>query len=237
MYSSVMIKTVIFDIDGTLYDYNTASGKAMAAISEYVCTKYGWTREMFNAAHKEAFDALNRQAKGTAASHNRLIRYGLLAEQHGLSQSDALAMDEIYWTAFIRDIVPFPYLAEALACLKKNGIRIGAGTNMTAYAQYLKLRKLELLDAFDFIVTSEEALAEKPKETFFERCAERAGCAPEECLFIGDETEKDVNGARRIGMHALLVSLDEANAEGNEGVLYSYRDLPEIIRAWNAKNV
>lgn len=230
-----MIKTVIFDIDGTLYDYDTAEHRAMEAIAAYVCAKPGWNRERFDTAYREAFDALNRLTAGTAASHNRLIRYSILTEKHGLCQSDALNMDEIYWTSFIRDIVPFPYLSEALAFLKENGIRIGAGTNMTSYAQYLKLRKLGILDAFDFILTSEEALAEKPKERFFKRCAERAGCAEEECLFIGDDTEKDVNGARRIGMHAMLACCGEAKAESSDSVLYSYKDLPDIIRAMNRK--
>lgn len=225
-----MIRTVIFDIDGTLYNYGSAHKDGLAAVSEYLRKKEGWSNEQFSQAYQTAFDALNRQAKGTAASHNRLIRFSMLASENGLRESDALAMDELYWEEFMRNISPFPFLREAMDDLKEAGLKIGAGTNMTAYVQYLKLRKLGLLDYFDFVLTSEEALEEKPREGFFRRCCERAECLPHECLFIGDEMEKDVIGALRSGMHALLYSPDGTGTGDSSLLLRSYGDLAEKIR-------
>ena len=227
-----MIRTVIFDIDGTLYDYYSANDRAMDAIQNYACENFGWSEEQFRKAHKEAYDILYQKAEGTAASHSRMIRYGILAERAGLSEVHALNMDEIYWTAFIKDIVPFPDLPETITSLKEDGYRIGIGTNMTAYPQYLKLRRLGLLDLFDFVMTSEEALAEKPRKQFFLCCAEKAGCAPQECLFIGDEMEKDVQGALSAGMHARLFCPQDTGKEGmpDPSLLFrSYRDLPELV--------
>lgn len=71
---------------------------------------------------------------------------------------------------------------------------------MTAYVQYQKLKKLGVMPYVDFIVTSEEAGAEKPAQCFFELCLKKAGCKPEECVFIGDNLEHDVLGAARCGM-------------------------------------
>ena len=226
-YNTAMIKTVIFDIDGTLYDYQTANRKGMKAVSDYVCNKLGWTEEQFYSAHQQAFDDLNRHAYGTAASHNRLIRYGLLAGNCPLSQKDALEMDERYWKAFLKDMVPYPHLRETLSFLKDSHLLIGAGTNMTAYPQFLKLKQLNILDFFDFVVTSEEALAEKPAAEFFLHCCKRAECLPEECLFIGDEMRKDIIGAKMCGMHALLICGENAAEENDADSFSSYEQFPK----------
>ena len=50
--------------------------------------------------------------------------------------------------------------------LKKRKIRIGIGTDMTAYVQYRKLEAIGVTSYIDFIVTSEEAGAEKPHYHF-----------------------------------------------------------------------
>ncbi|MCD7887241.1 MAG: HAD-IA family hydrolase, partial [Clostridiales bacterium] len=72
--------------------------------------------------------------------------------------------------------------------------------------------RLGLLDALDFVVTSEEAGVEKPDPGLFLLCAEKAGCLPEECLFIGDNLKKDVLGAQNAGMEALWLQPDPQKA-------------------------
>ena len=54
-----------------------------------------------------------------------------------------------------------------MQALKAKGVGIGIGTDMTAYIQYEKLEKLGLAPYIDWIVTSEEAGAEKTFRTVF----------------------------------------------------------------------
>ena len=54
------------------------------------------------------------------------------------------------------------------------GVRIGLGTDMTAYMQYEKLIRLGLMEYMDFIVSSEEAGTDKPGNAFFMLCARKA---------------------------------------------------------------
>ena len=44
---------------------------------------------------------------------------------------------------------------------------------------------------------------EKPHPEFMALCIRKAGCAPEECVFVGDTFKKDVIGAMNAGMHAV----------------------------------
>ena len=91
---------------------------------------------------------------------------------------------------------------------------MGVGTDMTLDYQLKKLTRMDMLPCIDFVVTSEEVLAEKPDPKLFLRCAEKAGTAPERCLFIGDSLKKDVAGAKAVGMEALWFQPDPALAAG-----------------------
>lgn len=95
---------------------------------------------------------------------------------------------------------------------------------MTAYIQYKKLEKLNILDQISYIVTSEEAGAEKPSVQFFELCLEKAGCKAEECVFIGDNLQKDVMGAGKNGMHGVWYNPEEKNVNVNFPVIRSFCD-------------
>ena len=148
-------------------------------------------------------------------------------------------MNELYWNILISAMEPSPHAEETIRALKKAGIRIGCGTDMTARIQFQKLERLGSLDAFDFLVSSEEAGADKPAPEMFALCAEKAGVLPEECLFVGDSRKKDVLGALNAGMHAAWYCPEGENAGKTEapvpkevtaGRAYTIRDLSEILR-------
>ena len=54
-----MIKAVIFDLDGTLYDYNTLEKEAFAAVGELVLEKIGVSEEQY----AEAFGRARQEVK------------------------------------------------------------------------------------------------------------------------------------------------------------------------------
>ena len=97
--------------------------------------------------------------------------------------------------------------------LKKRKIRIGIGTDMTAYVQYRKLEAIGVTSYIDFIVTSEEAGVEKPHYHFFDICVEKAGVRPEECAFIGDNVRKDIEGAWESGMKGIWYTQEKEPSE------------------------
>lgn len=211
-----MIKTVIFDIDGTMYDYEAANAVAMEALRRYCAEQFGVDEACFGRTFKEA-DALARERIGGAyaAIHNRLIRYQIMLEQLGQPLfPHARNMYHIYWDTLLEVMRPCEGIREWMQLLKREGVRIGVGSNMTAYIQYKKLEKLELSPYIDWIVTSEEAGCEKPAQRFFEQCAAKSGMLPQECLFVGDSLKSDVKGALAAGMSGLLYAPGKDRAAG-----------------------
>jgi len=100
-------------------------------------------------------------------------------------------------------------------------------TNGFEEVQFRKLRNTGLLPYFDKIITSERAGALKPSPRIFEFALERASAGRAESIYIGDNLEADMLGARNAGMDQVYFN-PEARPHG-EKVTYEIRSLSELI--------
>lgn len=208
-----MIKAVIFDIDDTLYDYVGANAVAFPALCQYVQAELGIPADLFARECDRVLCEMTEELTDQAAIHDRNIRFLRILEKYRKPLHYAPILDAYYWNAMLEHTIPAPGLTECLKGLKAIGCKIGIGSNMTLHWQIKKLEKLGVLPYIDFIVTSEEAGAEKPASPLFALCARKAGCTPEECLFVGDSVENDMEGSRNFGMHPLLYAPNGSSGE------------------------
>lgn len=224
-----MVKTVIFDIDNTLYDYDQANAVAFGILTDYATERLGIPADEFAFLHQKAMRDMEASMGDVAAVHNRLLRYQYILEEKGLPlHPHALEMEGRYWDSFLAALTPSPGVVKALGQLKKQAVKIGIGTNMTAGIQFKKLDRLGLFPFVDFVVSSEEAGVEKPDPAFFRRCIEKAGCGCAECLFVGDSLKKDVQGAAAVGMQAVWYRPGGLVPEEAVAQITDLRSLPQM---------
>lgn len=198
-----MIKAVIFDLDNTLYNFDAANEFGIRALAAYTEPVFGWDYPRMKDLYEESREKLTERMGDVGSAHNRLLRFQNLLEEKKLPlHPHALEMAKAYWRGVVDNMAPSPGAREIMEELRRMGIRIGLGTDMTAYMQYEKLIRLGLMEYMDFIVSSEEAGTDKPGNAFFMLCARKAGCLPGECLFIGDNIVRDYGGAAAAGMQA-----------------------------------
>jgi len=89
---------------------------------------------------------------------------------------------------------------------------------------------------FDHFVSSETAQSCKPDAGIFRAALERAGCSPEEAVFVGDSRVHDIQGASGVGIRAILINehggvshLDDEEFEVDpEHVIGSLSELLEL---------
>ncbi|MBL8858801.1 MAG: HAD-IA family hydrolase [Planctomycetes bacterium] len=93
---------------------------------------------------------------------------------------------------------------EMLEEWRARGLKIGIVSNWSARLPGL-LDRLGLSERVDFVLCSALERLEKPDTVLFERALQRAGVRPDEALHAGDDFEKDVLGAQRAGIRAVLV--------------------------------
>ncbi|MFC1993088.1 HAD family hydrolase [Chloroflexota bacterium] len=100
--------------------------------------------------------------------------------------------------------VLFDDVLSTLKSLKERKLTLGLLTNATMDMVSIH-RKLGLEPYIDFVVTSDEAGADKPKPPIFLAALERAGVIASEAVHVGDQYKLDVVGARGVGIAPILI--------------------------------
>jgi putative hydrolase of the HAD superfamily len=198
-----MYQAILFDIDDTLYSYQEANVQTMPLVADYVHRELGVEREPFLSLYARCMEEQLRSHSDVAGCHSRAIRFQMVLERLKKPLCHAAVLNDLYWNSFLNVMKPFPHMVECLRTLCAMGLRMGVCSDMTTDWQLKKLQRLGVLELLDFVVTSEEAGVEKPHPDIFRLCAQKAECEAGECLFIGDNLNKDVRGAQGVGMHAL----------------------------------
>jgi len=95
---------------------------------------------------------------------------------------------------------------EALAGLKGgSSYRLGIVSDAQVDHAYPELRMLGIFGFFDAIVVSSEFGFRKPDVRLFSGCLSRLGVKPGEAVYIGNDTFRDIKGARDAGMATVLI--------------------------------
>ncbi|KAG6446960.1 haloacid dehalogenase-like hydrolase domain-containing protein 3 [Manduca sexta] len=94
-----------------------------------------------------------------------------------------------------------------ICSLRKQGVSVGIISNFDPRLDDI-LKNLNLHDVFEFILTSYKSGFSKPDKRIFEYALKlcKQPVEPNEALHIGDDLQKDYEGARSAGWHALLVT-------------------------------
>ena len=221
-----MFKGVIFDIDGTLYDYQINDKLAMNHFCAFVEKKLGVEEKIFRETYTEARKIIRGRLKDTAASHSRVLLMQTALELLGKNPFEyLLEMYDVYWNFFLSNMRPYDGAKDFLRGLKSAGIKISTCTDMTAHIQYRKLQILGLDKFIDYMVTSEETGFEKPAPIMFNLALEKMKIQPNEAAFFGDTLDRDILGSANVGIEPFWFIADR-EVTGGEAYkkIRSYRD-------------
>lgn len=108
-----------------------------------------------------------------------------------------------YETQFIHSCIPFPHLKETITLLQEQDYVLGIITNGRATFQSLSIQGLGIDRYFDTILISETEQVKKPQPEIFHRALLRLGVTAEESVYIGDNPEADIMGAKNAGLKTI----------------------------------
>ena len=195
-------KAVIFDTDNTLYPYSPAHNEATRAVEDKVEKVLKIDKIIFRAAFIEARKEIKSRLGNVASSHSRLLYMQRATEKLELGTRilTTLDLEQTYWRTFLSNCKLFPDALDFIQLLKSKGIATANITDLTAQIQFRKLVYFGLDEFFDYVVTSEEAGADKPDKKPFEVTLEKLKISPSDIWMIGDDPKSDMLGAGQMGL-------------------------------------
>lgn len=126
----------------------------------------------------------------------------------GMEGADDLAQRIATDYTALRDAAmrPLPGALDALARLRKRGVRMGLITNGAAAAQRRKVERFALAQWFEVIVIEGEFGCGKPDERVYRHALATLQAAPESAWMVGDSLENDVLAPQRLGVTGVWVN-------------------------------
>lgn len=118
---------------------------------------------------------------------------------------------------------------ELVKYLREKGYRLHICSNGFHEVQYRKLRACGMYDAFDTIILSEDAGANKPDHRFFDYALQQTGACVGETLMIGDNFTTDILGAKGAGLDVMFFNRKPASYQAPEPVSFEVQSLAEIM--------
>ena len=197
-------KGIIFDVDGTLYNYDVCHEYALKIVINYLSYN---SIDVSNIYAKISND-LKKELIKTASSHNKSIYLKHVLEKLNCGLSDFSTIHILYWKSFYEKMECYPGVKEFILWNKQQKIQIGILTDYETEYQIIKLEKLGLLEHIDCIITSEEIGKEKPSVQMFHAILSKMNLGTEDVIMIGDNFQKDIIGANDLNIFAYWFSLN-----------------------------
>ena len=198
-----MIEAILFDLDWTLYDYDSVNESALKRSWEVMREAVDIPYKQFLRLRDEAKRLISNEIAG-GMRHDKYLQFQVMLEELGIFDGRlVLDMGDAYWKETFRLMKRDDRLVKLFRRLSKR-FRIGIVTNLYLEVQLKKMKKLGIIDHVDSVVTSEEIEMEKPSRLLFMVAAQKLMLLPNRCVFVGD-TVGDMYGAFSVGMRTISV--------------------------------
>ena len=226
---------LFFDLDHTLWDFDTNAKEALGELYEH-----------FNL--KEIVISPFHDFYTTYLHHNAIIwdRY----------HKGFITADELKWKRMQRtlldfkignevlakemsikflEILPtkkrlFEYTTEILDYLVNKNYKLHLLTNGFEKTQWSKITNSNIAKYFTNVITSEISSSIKPSKEMFDYAINKAGAALHESIMIGDNLDADIQGAINAGMDSIFVNHINAVTTINPTyTIYHLKELEDIL--------
>jgi HAD superfamily hydrolase (TIGR01549 family) len=230
--TSISIKAVIFDLDGTIASFNLDYKVLRGEVRSYLL-RVGVPASVLS-VNESIFEMLKK-------TEIFMKNSGKSAEELDETRNEALAIAEKYEleAAVSTDLLPGAY--ETLKALKRINLKIGLFTlNSDKAANYI-LQRFKLGDFFGVTVPRNKVNYVKPNPEHLEMALKVLGVAPEETVVVGDgnvdmESAKELK-AIAVGLPAGVSKMEQLMNHGANYIITSITDLPVLIEKINKGQV
>lgn len=228
------IKAVLFDLDNTLIDFMRMKRESCAAAIE----------AMIGAGLKMDREEAMRILFELYDEHG--IEYQLIFQdflQRVLGRIDYRLVAEgivAYRRVQLTRLTPYSNVVSTLVKLKERGLRLGIVSDAPARNAWMRLVEMRLTEFFDVVVTLDDTQELKPSPMPFRKALDALQIPPENVLFVGDRPERDIEGAKKLGMKTVFArygyqtkhreTMRPIPEKRQSGADYEIEDIGELVK-------
>jgi len=225
-----MIKAIIFDLDNTLVDFLLLKRRAVDA-AVHAMIDAGLEIE-YNEAVKKINEIYDREGIEYQQVFDHLLKdvYGKI--DYKIISAGIVA----YRKAREAALKPYPKVFPTLIELIKMGLKLAVVSDAPAKEAWLRLSYINFHHLFDVVVTYDDSHEKKPSPVPFNMALKKLNLKAEECLMIGDWAERDMVGARAVGMKTVFARYGDAFNTGNPESNYDINCVSELINIVKKEN-
>ncbi len=189
-----MIKAILFDLDNTLNDFmRIKRGCCEAAVKAMVNSGLKMTEE-------DALKSLYEVYYQVGIEHEKIFQIFLEKVNkridHRLLAAGIVAYRKVQYG--LQDT--YPNVIPTLIKLRENGLKLAIVSDAPKLKAWIRLTELKLENFFDVVVAFDDTGERKPSELPFRKALSDLNVTPEEVLMVGDWPERDLVGAKKVGI-------------------------------------
>ncbi len=218
-----MIKAVIFDLDNTLVDFMRVKRAAVAgAVDAMIDAGLKTSKEE---AIKRVFNMYDREG-----IEDQRVFDKMLVEAYGEIDHRILAAGIVgYRRAKEGNLILYPHVRQTVRQLLRLGLKLALVSDAPRMSAWTRLISLGLDSFFDTVVANEDTGKKKPDPAPFLLALSRLEVKPEEAIMIGDWAERDMVGAKALGMRTAFARYGDDFNTKEHGADYELSDIHEIV--------
>ena len=218
-----MIKAVLFDVDNTLVDFMKMKEEAVWAAVDYMIDAG------LRMKRKEAYDKIFEIYWREGIEDQKIFDKFLL-EVLGKIDYKILAAGIVgYRRAKEGALILYPHVYSTLMALLKMGKKLAVVSDAPVLQVWTRLAQTGLIHFFEVVVTLDDTGIRKPDPAPFKVALNKLNVKPEEVVYIGDWAERDIVGAKQLGMHAVFARYGDVFNTEHSGADFEVEDIYELV--------
>ena len=228
-----MIKTILFDLDGTLLPMNI--DKFIKTYFDHLSAhmeKYGYEKQEFS---NTIWSCIKAMVKNDGTQTNKQVFWQEFSKVYGeKSQTDLPYFDDFYENYFNNVQHSCGYNKQSLQLiktLKQMGYKLILATNplfpRVATQKRIKWAGLDEHD-FDLITVYENSCYSKPNLQYYKDILLKQNINPLECMMVGNDVGEDMI-ASQLGLKVFLLTADIINRNNQDISVYPNGDMNDLL--------